>query len=331
LLRRREFIALLGCAVGSASLPDAARAQPSGRLPTIGILLSYSEDDPEEKSRITAFEQGLRDLGWINGRNVLVVYRYGAGDDERMGKYAHELVSQNPSVLVANSVAALVALRRATDKIPIVVAGGGDLVASGYVASLAHPGSNVTGFTSFEPRVGGKWLELLREAAPNVSRVLVLESPNPQRTSYFPSIETAARAINVAAIKSDLHGETDVDSTLDNFARHSTGGLIVMPSPFTSVHRRTIIAAAARDRLPDIYPYRYFAEEGGLLAYGSDGQDIFRRSASYVDRILRGASPASLPIQEPVKFEFIVNLRTAKALGLEIPATLLTTADEVIQ
>jgi putative tryptophan/tyrosine transport system substrate-binding protein len=240
-------------------------------------------------------------------------------------------VSQKPDVLVASTAPALASLRRATNTIPIVVAGAGDLVNSDYVQSLAHPGGNITGFTAFEFDVGGKWLGLLREVAPSVSRVMVIESPNPQRGSYLPSIEAAARPINVQVIKSDLHGEADIDTAVDQFARESSGGLIVMPSPFTAVNRRAVIAAAARNHLPAIYPYRYFAEDGGLLVYGSDGQDIFRRTASYVDRILKGESPANLPIQEPIKFEMFVNLKTAKALGLTIPSQLLDRADELIE
>jgi putative ABC transport system substrate-binding protein len=286
---------------------------------------------PDVQARNAAFEEGLRVLGWSSGQNVQIVYRYGAGSDQRAGEYARDLVNQKPDVIVANSTSALAPLRRATSTIPIVVAGAGDLVKSGYVESLAHPGGNITGFTSFEFDVGGKWLGLLREIVPSVSRVMVVESPNPQRGSYLPSIEAAARPINVEVTKSDLHGAADIDSAVDRFAREPNGGLIVLPGPFASVNRPAIIAAAARDRLPAIYPYRHFAEDGGLLAYGSNGQDIFRRAASYVDRILKGESAANLPIQGPIKFEMFINLKTAKALGLTIPPQVLNRADDLIE
>jgi putative tryptophan/tyrosine transport system substrate-binding protein len=328
-MRRREVIALLG---GTAlAWPLAARAQSSDRMRRIGVLLSYAEADPEARERISAFEQGLRDLGWTSGRNIEIVYRYGAGISDRQRAYASELVRQTPDVLVAQSASSLAPLKEATSTIPIVVATVGDLVESGYVQSLAHPGGNITGFPSFELAMGGKWLELLHEIAPHVSRVLVVESINPQRGSYLLTIEAAARPIKVDVTMSDFHSATDIGPDIEKFARQPNGGLIVMPSGFTAVNRHDIIAAAARNRLPAIYPFRYFADDGGLLAYGSDGRDIFRRAAGYVDRILKGESPADLPIQEPIKFEMIVNLKTAKALGLTIPESFIQRADAVIE
>jgi putative tryptophan/tyrosine transport system substrate-binding protein len=278
-------------------------------------------------------EQALQSLGWIKGRNVEIIYRFGAGDDARFRSYASELVGQNPDVLLANSGSALRPLRQLTSTIPIVVASIGDLVDSGYVQSLARPGGNITGFMSFEYAMGGKWLALLREMAPETSRVLVVEDPHAQRGSgsYFPSIVALARTINVDATMPKLHDENDIDPTIEQFAREAKGGLIVLPSTFTIVHRRSLIDAVARNQLPAIYPYRDFADDGGLLSYGSNGADLFRRAAGYVDRILKGEKPGDLPVQAPTKYELVINLKTAKALGLTIPQSLLATADEVIE
>ena len=328
-MRRRDFIALISGA--AAAWPLAARAQQPARMRRVGVLMSFSDDDREGQLLLSAFEQGLQALGWTNGRDVEIIYRYGAGADERFRAYSSELVSQNPDVLVANSPAALAPLRGLTSTIPIVAAIVGDLVDSGYVQSLARPGGNVTGFTAFEFAVGGKWLEFLREIAPGISRVMVVESPNPQRGSYLPSIEAAARPISVDVTKSALRDAADIGPAIEQFAREANGGMIVLPNPFTSANRRSIIDAAALHRLPAIYPFRRFAEEGGLMAYGSDRSDIFRRAASYVDRILKGESPANLPVQAPTKFEMVINLKTAKALGLTVPQPLLVAADEVIE
>ena len=328
-MRRRDFIALIGGA--AAAWPLAAAAQQPARMRRVGVLMSFSDDDREGQLLRSAFEQGLQALGWTNGRDVEIAYRYGAGADERFRAYSSELVSQNPDVLVANSAAALAPLRGLTSTIPIVAAIVGDLVDSGYVQSLARPGGNVTGFTAFEFAVGGKWLGFLREIAPGTRRVLVVETPNPQRGSYLPSIEAAARPISVDVTKSALRDAADIGPAIEQFAREANGGMIVLPNPFASANRRLIIDAAALHRLPAIYPFRRFAEEGGLMAYGSDRSDIFRRAASYVDRILKGESPANLPVQAPTKFELVINLKTAKALGLTVPQPLLVAADEVIE
>jgi putative ABC transport system substrate-binding protein len=328
-MRRRDFIAAIG---GVVAWPLAVRAQQADRMRRVWVLLPYPEGDPEAQSRIAAFEQRLKDLGWANGRNVQIIYRFRVGADDRIREYASDLISQKPDVLLVNSGGALAELRRTTGTIPIVVAMAGDLVEMGYIQSLDHPGGNITGFTSFEYAMGGKWLELLREIAPSVSRVMIVEGPNPQqRASYVPSIETAARPINVEVVKSDLHNETDIGPTVDQFAREPNCGLIVIPGLFTGVHRRSIIAASARNLLPTIYPYRYFVDDGGLLAYGSNSQDIFRSAAGYVDRILKGDKPADLPVQAPTKYELVINLKTAKTLGLTVPQALLATADGVIE
>jgi putative ABC transport system substrate-binding protein len=328
-MKRRDFIALAGSA---AMWPVTAPAQRTVRVRRIGVLLAYPEGDLEAQSRIGAFEQGLRDLGWTHGNNVEIIYRLGAGDADRMRDYARDLISQKPDVLVANSGDALAHLRRATATIPIVVAVVGDLVEMGYVQSLAHPGGNITGFTSFEYTVGGKWLELLHEVVPTITRIMVLERPNPQYSgSYVPSIEAAARSLLVDVIRTDLRSDNDIAPVIDQFAREPNCGLIVMPSLFSGVHRRVIIAASGRNRLPAIYPYPYFVEDGGLMAYGGDSRDIFRRASSYVDRILKGERPADLPVQAPTKYELIINLKTAQALGLTIPATVYARADKVIE
>jgi putative tryptophan/tyrosine transport system substrate-binding protein len=330
-VRRRDVITLLG---GAAAWPLAAEAQQAARVRRIGVLLGYPEGDTEAQSRIAAFEQGLKSLGWTKGRNAQITYHFGAVDSGRMPDYARDLISQRPEVLVATGGNALAELRRATSTIPIVVAVAGDLVEMGYVESLAHPGGNITGFSSFEFTLGGKWLDLLHEVAPSVNRVMILQPPTPrqpQRGSYVPSIEAAARRIDVVITKSDLHSDTDIGPTVDQFASEPNSGMIVIPGLFTGVHRRAIVGASARNRLPAIYPYPYFVGEGGLLAYGSDSRDIVRRAAGYVDRILKGEKPADLPVQTPVKFELVINLKTAKALGLEMPATVLSRADEVFE
>jgi putative tryptophan/tyrosine transport system substrate-binding protein len=330
-LRRRSFLTLLGGA--AASWPLAARAQQPVRMRRIGVLMSAAQDDRRTQLEIAAFEQALQSLSWTKGRNIEIIYRYGAGDDERFHSYASELVGQNPDVLLANSGSALRPLRRLTSTIPIVVASAGDLVDTGNVQSLARPGGNITGFMSFEFAVGGKWLALLREMAPATSRVMVIESADAQRGSgsYFPSIVAMARMINVDAIMSKLHDDNDIDPTIEQFAHGANGGLIVLPSPFTIAHRRSLIDAAARNRLPAIYPYRDFADDGGLMAYGSNAPDLFRRAGGYVDRILKGESPANLPVQAPTKYELVINLKTAKALGLTVPLPLQASADEVIE
>jgi putative tryptophan/tyrosine transport system substrate-binding protein len=330
-MRRRDFIKGI---VGSATAwPLTARAQQPSGMRRIGVLMSPSQGDRRAQLQIAAFEQALQSLGWTKGRNVEIIYRYGAGDDERFHSYASELVGQNPDVLLANSGSALRPLRRLTSTIPIVVASAGDLVDTGNVQSLARPGGNVTGFMSFEFAVGGKWLALLREMAPDTSRVLVIESADAQRGSgsYFPSIVALARTINVDAIMSKLHDANDIDPTIEQFAHDANGGLIVLPSPFTIAHRRSLVDAAARNRLPAIYPYRDFADDGGLFAYGSNSADLFRRAAGYVDRILKGEKPGDLPVQAPTKYELVINIKTAKALALRIPQSLLATADEVIE
>lgn len=329
---RREFITLIGgAAIVPLLPPSVGQAQQPGQMRHIAVLFAYGEDDPEADARIKIFEQALQDLGWAKDKNVQIVYRFGAAVAERLKDHALELVRQNPDVLVAQTGAALAPLRRATKTIPIVAATVGDLVDSGYVQSLARPGGNITGFPAFDLDMGGKWVELLHEIAPATRRILVLENINTQRASFLPKIEIAAKQFDISIAMPALSSEPEIGPAIDHFAREPGGGLIVLPTPFTSTHRHPIISAAARNRLPAIYPFRFFAEDGGLIVYGSDGRDIFRRAASYVDRILRGEKPENLPIQQPTKFEMIVNLKTARSLGLSVPPTLITTADEVIE
>lgn len=331
-MRRRDFVTLAaGAALVPMLPPCAGRAEPADRMRHVGVLLAYGKDDPEAEARIKAFEQGLQKLGWTKGGNVEIVYRFGAANDERLRDFALDLVRQNPDALVAQTGAALAPLRRATTTIPIVGVTVSDLVDSGYVQSLASPGANITGFPAFDFEMGGKWVELLLELAPNTRRIMVLQNLNPKRASYLPRIEAAAKPLAVSVTMPEVRTDADIGPAIDLFAREPGGGLIVLPTPFTSTHRDSIIGASARNRVPAIYPFRFFAEDGGLLVYGSDGRDIFRRAASYVDRILKGERPENLPIQQPIKFEMIINLKTARMLGLTVSPILLAAADEVIE
>jgi putative tryptophan/tyrosine transport system substrate-binding protein len=328
-MRRREFIALIG---GAAVWPVAARAQQSDRGPRVGVLLSIAENDPEAERRIQAFRQGLQELGWTEGRNVRVEYRFGAADAGRIAAQVAELVALKPDVIVGNSTSVVTALRQATRSIPVVFVQIIDPVGSGLVESLARPGGNMTGFSDFELGTSAKWLELLKEIAPSARRAVVLLAhdlaPN---IGFLHALERVAPSVGVQLTPVRVRDAVEIEQGLDSFAHQSNGGLIVLPSPVAAVHRDTIIMLAARHRLLAVYPFRYFVLSGGLLSYGVDNADLYRRGASYVDRILKGASPADLPMQQPIKFEMVINLKTAKALGLEVPPTLLARADEVIE
>jgi putative tryptophan/tyrosine transport system substrate-binding protein len=329
-MRRREFIGLLGGV--TVAWPLAVRAQQSERVRRIGVLLAYSEADPEAHARIATFEQGLRELNWINGHNVRIDYRFGAGSVEHMRTNSAELVALKPDVLLAHSSSSLMPLRRETHTIPIVVAVVGDLVRAGFAESLARPGGNITGFSAFEPMMSGKWLELLKEIAPGLRLVMIIvNSQNASQPGYVRTIEATARSANVRVSMPDLNSEADIGPAIDEFAREANGGVIVLPGAFTGAHRRSIIASTARHRLPAIYPFRYYCVDGGLISYGIDQGAIFHRAASYVDRIFKGEKPGDLPIQMPTKFELVLNLKTARTLGLDVPPTLLALADEVIE
>jgi putative ABC transport system substrate-binding protein len=294
--------------------------------------MPFDENDPQAKRRLSAFTQALADLGWIDGRNVRMDFRWAGGDSNRIPALAQELVDLRPDIILANGNLATVAVQRETRTIPIVFATLTDPIANGLVVRLDRPSGNVTGFPNFEASLGGKWLELLSEIAPGLKRAAFMFNPDVLLLStYMPSLETAARSLKVEIITAPVHDDVEIEAAITALRREPGGGLVVLPDLFVGAHRVPIILAAARNNVPAVYGYTYFAREGGLLSYGVDPVDIYRLAASYVDRILRGAKPAELPVQFPTKFEMVVNLKTAKALGLTIPETLLATADEVIQ
>jgi putative ABC transport system substrate-binding protein len=290
------------------------------------------EDDAEGRARVTALVNGLRDVGLVEGRNIRLDYRWGGTEVERLRTLASELVSFTPEVIVASSSPPVAALRRTTTTIPIVFVLVSDPVGQGFVESLAHPGANITGFTNFEFSMIGKWVQLLKQIAPMTKRLAVIFNPEtaPYTLRYLHAFEDAARTFAAEPVTAPVRSDAEIESAIAALAP-SDGGVIVMTDPFTAVHRKAIVSLASRYRVPAVYPYRFFTAEGGLLSYGADVPDLFRRSASYVDRILSGAKPRDLPVQQPTKFELLINLNTARALSLTIPETLLATADEVIQ
>jgi putative ABC transport system substrate-binding protein len=329
MIRRRSFITLLG---GAAAWPLAARAQQGERVRRIGVLLPGDENDPLRKTYVSAFTQALADLGWTDGRNVRMDLRWGGDDINRIRALAQELVGLRPDIILTGTTPATAAAQRETQTIPIVFAGVGEPVASGIVQGLNQPGGNVTGFAIFEATLGGKWLELLSEIAPGLKRAAIMFNPDIRAaTAYMPSLETAARSLKVMPIIAPVHSDVEIEMAIIALGREPGGGLVVMPDPFVGTHLALIISAAARNKVPAVYPLAYFAREGGLLSYGVDSVDTFRRAASYVDRILRGAKPGDLPVQFPVKYEMVVNRKTAKALGLEVHLPILVRADEVIE
>jgi putative ABC transport system substrate-binding protein len=333
MIRRREFITLLG---GAAAWPLAARAQQDDRLRRIGVLVGGNENDPERKTRLSALTQALAGLGWTDGRNVRMDVRWAGTDINRIRALAQELVGLRPDIILASTTLATVALQRETRTIPIVFANGGDPVASGIVARLDRPGGNVTGFGGNEGSMGGKWLELLSEIAPGLKRAANMFSPAPVSTyiassETMASFEAAARLLKVVPITAPVHSDVEIETAIIALAREAGGGLVVIGDPFTVVHRAPIISAAARNNVPVVYGLSVFARDGGLLSYGADLIDMWRRAATYVDRILRGAKPSELPVQLPTKFEMVVNRKTATALGLEVPPSILLRADEVIE
>jgi ABC-type uncharacterized transport system substrate-binding protein len=328
--RRRAFISLLGGA--AAAWPLAARAQQPERMRRIGVLLNITADDPQSQARLAAFAQGLQQLGWTIGQNVLVDYRWGGGSAEAMRKHAAELVALAPDVILAHSSTALAPLLQLTRTVPIVFTVVADPVGAGYVESLARPGGNATGFTNFEYGIAGKWLELLKEIFPAVRRVAVLrESAIAVGPAQFGTLQGLAPSLGVELRPVDVRDAGEIERTITAFAQGSNGGLIVTGSPAAGVHRELIISLAAQHRLPAIYPGSFFAASGGLISYGPDFVDQFRRAAGYVDRILKGERPGDLPVQAPTKYELVINLKTAKALGLTVPDSLLARADEVIE
>jgi putative ABC transport system substrate-binding protein len=329
-MKRREFITLLG---GAAAWPFAARAQPSGRMRRIGMLAHLPSDDADAQSCNAALLQGLQELGWAVGRNVRIDYRWGASnfDPERMRKGAVELVALAPDVVVATTVPIVLALQQVSRTVPIVFAAAIDPVGASLVASLARPGGNITGFLSFEYGISAKWLELLKEISPGVKRVAVLREPTVAGIGQLAAMQTAAPSFEVELQPIDARDVGEFERVLADFAGAPNGGLIVPLSTSSETHRTRIIALAERHRLPAVYPSRLFVTSGGLTAYGPDTIDLYRRAAGYVDRILKGEKPADLPVQAPTKYETIINLKTAKALGLDVPDSLLARADEVIE
>ena len=327
---RRELIAALG---GAATWPLAALAQQSDRMRRIGLLLAaYAQADREGQTRIAAFLDTLHRLGWTDGRNIQIDYRWAGGDADRGRSFAKELVRSAPDVIVVNGYPALAELHRLTGTISIVFTQVSDPVGSGLVAGLARPGVNVTGFSNFEPEMGGKWVGVLKEAAPNISRVAVVFGSDHEPTVAILRVAQAvapALAVEVTAV--DVQAEVEIERAIAEFAKHPAGGLIVTPHPKPTANRGSIIALAARYRLPAVYPFRYFATEGGLMSYGPDQIDQWRGAATYVDRILRGEKAGDLPVQAPTKFELVINVKTAKAIGLSIPPALPLRADEVIE
>ena len=329
-MRRREFIAGLG---GAAAWPVVARAQQPARMRRIGVLMNLAADDPESLTRIAAFHQGLQEVGWNIGRNVQIDYRSGLGDADRYRRYAAELVALAPDVILATGGTTVRPLVQATRTVPIVFVQMIDPVGQGYVASLERPGGSVTGFMIIEFSISGKWPELLKQIAPSVTRVAVLRDPAlGSGTSQFAVIQAVAASLRMEEVTPvDVRDVGETERAVAAFAPGSNGGLIVTTSTLAQVHRELIITLAARHRLPAVYPFRFFVTGGGLISYGPDTIDQYRRAAGYVDRILKGEKPADLPVQMPTKYATVLNLKTAKALGLTIPETLLATADEVIQ
>jgi putative ABC transport system substrate-binding protein len=332
-LRRRDFITLLG---GAAAWPLTAGAQQGERMRRIGLLLPYEQGDPEAQARNAAIQEALKDLGWSEGRNVEYHFRWASNDIARLRASAAELVGLRPDVILAPSTIATEALRQATGTIPIVFVNILDPIGSGFVASLARPAGNLTGFATVEPSIGGKWLELLLAIAPAIKQVAILSSstsfsmaPGGPLTQTFDAAGLLFPALKL--VRAPVQDIAELDGVIAAQARTPGNGLIVAPEPFTSNHYQAITALAARHRLPAMYPYRFFAASGGLLSYGIDLVIQYRQAGTYVDRILRGARPADLPVQLPTKFELVINLKTAKALGIEVPPTLLARADEVIE
>jgi len=331
-MNRREFVTLLGV---TAAWSLAARAQQTGeRMRRIGVLSTFAESDPEAQSLVEALDQTLQELGWVEGRNLRIDRRWAAGNPGRIEGFVKTLIELEPDVFVAHGTPAVSALQKQTRNIPIVFVQVTDPIGAGFITNLAHPGGNITGFTTYEPSMVGKWGEMLKEMAPAISRIAFLFNPEtaPYVMRYFQGpLETSARSLGLQPSSSPVHNTSKIESAITALARAPGGGLIMMPDTFNIVHRERIIALARQNKLPAISPYRFVVAEGGLISYGLDLIDLFRRTGGYVDRILRGAKPAELPVQAPTKYETTINLKTAKALGLAVPDKLLATADEVIE
>ena len=330
-MRRREFIVVVGGA--AVALPSTAGAQQGERVRRIGVLMGFAESDPTAQSWVAAFRDALAKLGWSEGNNLRVELRWGAADPDRIRTLAKELVDLRPDAIFDQTTPVTDALARVTQTIPIVFVYVADPIGSGFAASLARPGSNITGFTYLEPTTGGKWVELLKEIAPRTAHVALLFNPatTPPLKFYMPSIQAAASSFAVEASTAPVHARDEIEGVIAAQARNPGGGLLVMPDVFNDANRELIIALAASSGVPAIYPRPVFAESGGLIAYGADLAEQFRQAAGYIDRILKGANPGDLPVQQPTKFELAINVKTAKALGLSVPQSMLLLADEVIE
>jgi putative tryptophan/tyrosine transport system substrate-binding protein len=331
-MRRRDFITLFGSA--AAGWPLAAGAQPNTQARRVAVLMGVAEDDPARNAFTSAFTQALQDLGWREGDNIRIDYRWSAGDSERIKRFAAELVASQPDVIVGQTTPVVAALKKQTKTIPIVFTQVSDPVGSGFITDLAAPGGNITGFTNLEASMSSKLLALLKEVAPGVTRAALMFNPAtaPDGGSYFlKPVQAAASDLNVTIVPTPVRDAAEIDSAMAALAGEASAGLIVAPDVFVLAHREQIIALTARGKTPAVYAYRFFAVSGGLMSYGTDLADLFRRAGPYVDRILKGTKPGELPVQQPTKFELVVNLKTAKSLGLTIPQTLVATADEVIE
>jgi len=329
-MQRREFITLLGGV--ATAWPFAALAQQADRVRRIGVFMNLAANDPEASKEMAAFLGGLQELGWIRGGNLQIEYRWGAGDSKLYPRYAAELVALAPDIMLASGGTTVGALQQATSTVPIVFVNVTDPVNRGLVSSLARPGGNASGFIQFEYSLSGKWLELLKQIAPGVTRAAVIRDPSEfSGVGQFAAIQTVAQSLGVEVNPVDARAAGEIERTVTAFARGSNSGLIVTASGAAAGHRKLIITLAARYRLPAVYSYRFDVADGGLISYGPDVVDQFRRAAGYVDRILKGEKPADLPVQAPTKYQLVINLKTAKALGLDIPQTILSRADEVIE
>jgi putative ABC transport system substrate-binding protein len=328
-MKRREFITLIGG--GIAAWPLKAQGQQPERMARVGVMFAYNASDPEAKPFVAALKKGLQDLGWIEGRNIEFDFRWPAADPDRIRAYARELVGTKPSVILVNNTSGTAALRQETLTVPVVFVDIADPTRSGLVTSLAAPGGNLTGFTNFEATMGAKWLQLLRDVAPDRTRAGLLFNPNTHSGQYFRMIETSAASLEIESIQLPVQDAAGIERAIASLGRDVNAGLIVLPDFFHFAHRDLIVALAAQHRLPAVYPFRYFVTAGGLICYGIDQADLYLRAASYVDRILKGSKPADLPIQQPTKFELLINLKAAKVIGLTIPESLVARADEVIE
>jgi putative ABC transport system substrate-binding protein len=327
-IKRRELIIRLGAA--GAAWPLAARAQQPDRVRRVGVLMGIA-DDLEGQARIAVFRQALQALGWSEGRNVQFIYRWSGGDVARARQFAKELLDLRSDVILANSTPVAAAVGETTRTTPTVFVQVSDPVTAGVVQSLARPGGNLTGFTNFEPSMASKWLELVKGIAPNITRVAYLFNPNTAPLLYASAVETAAPLLSIKPFAAELRNADEMEGVIEQFAREPNGALLVLPDLFTATNRQSIIALAARHRLPAVYPFRYFVASGGLMSYGTETLETYRQAASYVARVLKGENPGDLPVQAPSKYELVINLKTAKALGLEISPSLLARADEVIE